>query len=82
MATHHETELALANWRALPHHPVTRAAIIAGVSKNQIYILIRRGVLLARHLGARTMVDTASLARLVDEAPVRQCQPRGVYSDV
>ncbi len=69
-------ELALRNWRALPHHPVPRAALIAGVSTSQIFNLIRRGSLRARRLGSRTMVDTASLSRLFEDAPLRQ--PQGI----
>ncbi|SDB03702.1 hypothetical protein SAMN02982931_00201 [Bauldia litoralis] len=69
-------EIALNSWRALPHHPVRRAAIIVGVCQNSIWTLLRRGELVPRRLGSRTMVDTASLVRLVDGAPVRSRSQR------
>lgn len=57
------------SWRSTACMPLKAAAHVAGVSPASLYALEQKGALTFRRIAGRTVVVTASLAALVDNAP-------------
>lgn len=56
------------HWRDRVFLPLKAAANIAGISPASLYRFEARGDLKFRRLGGRTLVETASLVRLLDSS--------------
>ena len=55
-------------WRDRALFPLQPAAEVAGVSVASLYKYEQEGLLRFRRLGGRTLVETASLIKLIDSA--------------
>lgn len=53
-------------------HTIPEAAAFLRVSRSQVYVLARRGVLPTRKLGNKSLIARADIDRLVDGLPTAQ----------
>lgn len=56
------------NWASIPHHQMTPASRIAGVSEGSLYRAAEEGRLKLVRLAGRTLVDTESLKAFIASA--------------
>jgi excisionase family DNA binding protein len=55
-------------WTDLPHHPVSRASAVLGVSESQVYKLLRENRLHAVKSAGKTQITTESMVDLQSNA--------------
>jgi hypothetical protein len=55
-------------WTDLPHHPVSRASAVLGVSQSQVYKLLRNHRLDAVKSAGKTQITTKSMVDLQSAA--------------
>jgi hypothetical protein len=55
-------------WTDLPHHPVSRASAVLGVSQSQVYKLLRARRLDAVKSAGKTQITTESIVELQSDA--------------
>jgi excisionase family DNA binding protein len=55
-------------WTDLPHHPVSRASAVLGVSNSQVYKLLGKGRLRAVKSAGKTQITTESMVELQSDA--------------
>ena len=63
-----KTSLVDPNWSAIPHHQMTPASRIAGVSEGSLYRAAEEGRLKLVRLAGRTLVETESLKAFIASA--------------
>ena len=71
------TALHVVPWRERPLLPLQTASAIAGVSVASLYDFEKKGRLAFRRFAGRTLVESASLAALLDAAEPWKASERG-----